>query len=65
MARSSVLEPKIKSTRVPVHFNSPEILSFPSKLSEALDVAFHVVFKSNKLMKKSLLKVSVFLVNTP
>ena len=60
MARNSVFEPKIKSTRVPIHLISPVFLSLPINVSLDSVTAFQVVLISNKLTKKSLVKVSGF-----
>ena len=51
-------EPKIRSTRVPVHFSSPVLRSRPSNTSVSFDTGFHPVFMSSRFTKKSLVSVS-------
>src|SRR6202050_5262373 len=64
-ARSCAFEPKIRSARVAVHRTSPLLRSRPSNVLFASDTAFHAVFISSRLMKKSLVKLSGLLVKTP
>jgi hypothetical protein len=57
-ARSWELEPKTRSTRVPVHFTCPVLRSRPSKTClGARTAAFHSVPMSSRLTKKSLVSV--------
>ncbi len=65
MARSWEFAPKMRSTRLPVHFNSPVARSRPSNTSASSEVAFHVVRMSSRFTKKSLVSASGRLVNTP
>ena len=59
------MEPKIRSTRVAVHFSSPVLRSRPSNTSWASDAAFHVVPMSSRFTKKSLVRASGRFVKTP
>jgi len=61
-ARSWKFEPKMRSTRVPVHLTSPVLRSRPSNKSLAYDIAFHSMPLSSKFTKKSLVRDSGFLV---
>ena len=58
-------EPKMRSTRVPVHLSSPVLRSRPSNTSAASETAFHSVPMSSRLTKKSLVSASGRLVKTP
>src|SRR5690606_40141393 len=65
IARSSELEPKIKSARVPVHLKVSEALWRPSKIRSSSPTVFQVVPKSRRFTKKSFVNVSGLLVKTP
>ncbi len=60
-----VSELKTRSARVAVQRTSPVLRSRPSNVSFASEVAFHTVRMSSRLMKKSLVNASGFLVKTP
>src|SRR5580658_2773410 len=64
-ARSCALEPKIRSARVAVQRTSPVLRSRPSNALFASETAFHAVCMSSRLIKKSLVNASGFLVKTP
>ena len=64
-ARSWEFEPKIRSTRVPVHFSLPVLRSRPSNTSASFETAFHSVLMSSRFTKKSLVSASGCLVKTP
>jgi len=60
-ARSWEFEPKMRSTRVPVHLTWPVLRSRPSNMSASFETAFHVVPMSSRFTKKSLVSASGFL----
>src|ERR1035438_8385136 len=62
--RSWECEPKIRSTRVPVHLTSFVFRSRPS-YTPSVPLGCHCVFMSSRLTKKSLVSVPDFLVKTP
>src|SRR5208337_459334 len=65
MARSWEFEPKIRSTRVPVHLISPVARSRPSYTPSDVEEGCHFVFMSSRLTKKSFVNVPGRLVKTP
>src|SRR2546421_6925050 len=64
-ARSCECDPKIKSTRVPVHLSSFVLRSRPSYTPSEPAEGCHCVPISSRLTKKSFVSVSSRLVNTP
>src|SRR5210317_1024875 len=64
-ARNSELDPKMRSTLEAVHLSAAVFLSLPMKRSSSSDAASHLVLRSKRFTKKSLLKAPLFFVNTP
>ena len=65
IARSSELEPKIRSTRVAFHFNLPVFLSHPSNISSSPEVGFQTVSISKRFTKKSFVRAPTLFVKIP
>ena len=59
-ALSSVLDPKIKSARVPTKSTLPVLRFFPSNSVSSFEVALHVFDKFKTFVKKSLVKFPIF-----
>src|SRR5436190_18192146 len=62
-ARTCECEPKIRSTRVPVHLTAFDLRSRPS-YTPSEPAGCHCVLMSSRLTKKSFVSVSGFLVKT-